>query len=123
VKRLKIAIAEDSEVIRNVLQRILKTIDGFNVVGIATDGAEAIQLVNELRPDVLILDINMPRKDGFEVLKEIRAYDSSTVIIMYTAEPSSYTRNFCIENGADYFLEKAQIKELIGICNSVQLVD
>jgi DNA-binding NarL/FixJ family response regulator len=114
---------EDSEVFRDVLQRILRAIESFSVIGTAVDGAEAIHLVNELRPDVLILDISMPRKDGLEVLKEIRAYDSSTVIIMFTAEASPHARNFCIENGADYFLEKTQIKELIGICNSLLLVD
>ena len=122
VKKLSIVIAEDSEVIRDVLQRILKAIEGFFVVGAAADGAEAIQMVGELSPDVLILDLNMPRKDGLEVLKEIRTYDSSTVVIMFTADTSPFTRQFCLENGANFFLEKCQITELIEICNKVPLV-
>jgi DNA-binding response OmpR family regulator len=123
VKRLQIVLAEDSEVIRDVLKRMLKAVEGFSVVGIAVNGYEAIRLFNDLSPDVLILDINMPQKDGLEVLKEIRSYDSSTVIIMFTADSSPYSRTFCIENGADYFLDKLQTKELIGICKSILLVD
>jgi CheY-like chemotaxis protein len=121
VKKLSIVIAEDSEVIRDVLQRILKAIEGFFVVGAASDGAEAIQMVGELSPDVLILDLNMPQKDGLEVLKEIRTSDSSTVVIMFTADTSPITRQFCLENGANFFLEKCQITELIEICNRVPL--
>jgi DNA-binding NarL/FixJ family response regulator len=122
VKKLRIVIAEDSEVIRDLLQCMLKAIVGFFVVGTAADGAEAVHLVSELSPDILILDINMPRKNGLEVLKEIRACDSSTVVVMYTADASPLARRSCLENGANFFLGKCQINELIEICNKVLLV-
>lgn len=122
VKRLRIVIAEDSEVIRDLLQCMLKAIEGFFVVGTAADGAEAIHLVSELSPDVLILDVHMPRKNGLEVLKALRACNSSTVVIMFTADASPFARRSCLENGANFFLGKCQTNELIEICNKVLLV-
>ena len=123
VNHLKIVIAEDSVKVSEVLQRTLNTIEGFSVIGIAEDGVEAIRLVKELKPHLLILDISMPLKDGIEVLKEIRIEDSSTVIVMFTAEATHYARNFCIKAGANFYLEKSQLQELIEICTRVLLAD
>ncbi|HEY6186316.1 MAG TPA: response regulator transcription factor [Pyrinomonadaceae bacterium] len=117
MKELKIVIAEDSEVFSKLLSRTLSVIVGFKVVGTAANGVRAIELTRELKPDVLVLDITMPFKDGIEVLKEIRAEDSSTVIVMFTADTSPPTRRICLEAGADYFLNKSQILELLEICN------
>lgn len=121
VKELQILIAEDSEVLGILLRRTLSVIVNFKVVGIAADGVEAIRLARELEPHVLVLDISMPRKDGIKVLKEIRSELSSTVIVMFTSEPSSFNRKICMEAGADYFLDKSQIIELIKICHMKQL--
>jgi len=99
-----------------MLRRTLSAIEGIEVIGVAADGVEALRLVRELKPHVLILDISMPRKDGIQVLKEIRAGDHSTVIIMFTGESPSVLRIVCQEAGANYFLEKTQVKELIEIC-------
>lgn len=117
MKELKILIAEDSQLLGRLLERTLSGIEGFKVVGIATDGRRAIYLKQELKPHVLLLDITMPYKDGIEVLREIRATDASTLIIMFTAEQSPLTKKVCMEAGADYFLDKSQIAELIRICN------
>jgi DNA-binding NarL/FixJ family response regulator len=117
VKYLKIVIAEDSKILSDILQRTLAGIEGFMVVGVAPDGVEAMRLVRELNPDVLVLDISMPLKDGIEVLKEIHAEDFSTVIVMYTSDLNPLTRTTCLEAGANFFLEKSQITELIEICN------
>jgi len=116
VKHLKIVIAEDFGPLSSMLRRTLSAIEGIEVIGVAADGVEALRLVRELKPHVLILDISMPRKDGIQVLKEIRAGDHSTVIIMFTGESPSVLRIVCQEAGANYFLEKTQVKELIEIC-------
>lgn len=108
---------------RDLLHRMLRVIAGFNIVGIAADGFEALQLARELKPQVLILDISMPHKDGIEVLKAIRTDDSSMMIIMFTADPVPYLRKICLEAGANYFLGKTQIAELIEICNVEMLAD
>lgn len=90
---------------------------GFNVVGVAGDGVEAIRLVRELKPRVLVLDISMPLKNGIQVLKEIRAEDSSIVIVMFAGDSTPLIRRICRIAGANYFLNKSQIIELIEICN------
>lgn len=121
VKDLKIVIADDAAMISGLLQRTLSIITRFKVVGIAADGAEAIRLVREIKPHLLVLDISMPIKDGLQTLKEIRAEDSSIVIVMFTEDLMPAIRKICLETGANYFLNKSQIIELIEVCKTVLL--
>ena len=104
-----------------LIQRLLSVITGFVVVGTATNGVEAIELVKSLKPHVLVLDFSMPHKNGFEVIKEIRKDDSSTVIIVFTADPSPFIRDMCLDAGANFFLDKSKVMELIDICNQILL--
>lgn len=114
-KRLRIVIAEDSEVVRKVLTALLSKIERVEIIGVAPDGEVALQLVRGLRPDVAILDIQMPNKSGLEVLKELRKdEDDSTVIIIFTADETY--EEACLVNGANYFLNKlTEFKLLIDI--------
>lgn len=100
-----------------LLRLTLSKVEGLNIVGVAADGVRAISMVRELNPHVLILDISLPLKGGVEVLEEIRATDSSTLIVMFTAEQSPTIRKFCLGAGANYFLDKSQIAELVEICS------
>jgi CheY-like chemotaxis protein len=121
VKQLEIVIAEDSAAMMVLIKRLLSVIAGFVIVGTATNGEEAIQLVKSLKPHVLVLDFSMPIKDGLEVIEELRKDDSSTVIIVFTADPSPPIRAICLEAGANFFLDKSKIMELIEICNQILL--
>jgi DNA-binding NarL/FixJ family response regulator len=76
-------------------------------------------LVKSLKPHVLVLDFSMPLKNGLEVIKEIRKDDSSTVIIVFTADPSPFIRDVCLKAGANFFLDKSKGMELIDICNQI----
>ena len=120
-KELKIVIAEDSGIIRESLWRLLSATEEFKVVGMASNGVEALQLVRDLKPHLLVLDNSMPLKDGFEVLVEIRDTDPSTVIVMFTANQSAFFRAVCLDAGANYFLDKAEVVRLIEICKKQQL--
>ncbi|MFL6257864.1 MAG: response regulator transcription factor [Pyrinomonadaceae bacterium] len=117
LKELKIVIAEDSKLLGNLISRSLSSIDGFRIAGLAENGVEALELVRAYKPHVLVLDISMPFKDGIKVLEEVRAEDSAIVIIMFTANESPFARKACLDLGANYFLDKSQISELIEICN------
>ena len=116
MKELKIVIAEDSSYLSDLLKRILSKAQGLKVIGTAADGLSAVSLVRKLKPHLLVLDISMPLKDGVEVLEEIRAEDSETVIVMFTSEQSPIVRKTCLALGANYFMDKSQVAELVGIC-------
>lgn len=116
MKELKILIADDSKLISDILSRTLSKVEGFKVVGVAENGVAALEMVREYKPDVLVLDISMPFKNGTDVLAELRAEDSSTVVIMFTADQSPLVRKVCMDFGANYFLDKSDIRGVVEIC-------
>jgi DNA-binding NarL/FixJ family response regulator len=75
---IRILIADDDPVVREGLVTILGLQDDLEVVGQARDGEEAYRLYEQLRPDILILDLRMPKKDGLEVLTELMAQRLAT---------------------------------------------
>ncbi len=116
LKELQIVIADDSILIRELLERALARLEGCSLVGMAADGREAINMIRALKPNLIVLDITMPHRSGIQVLREIRKEDPETAIIMFTADPSTVLREVCLEAGADYYLGKSELAELIEIC-------
>jgi DNA-binding NarL/FixJ family response regulator len=90
-KPVRILVADDHPLVRNALCTLLKLQPGFSVVGEAADGDEAIQLVQTLRPDVLLLDLSMPRMDGMDVLRELAETRTpvKTVVLTGAIEPET----------------------------------
>lgn len=84
-RRLSVLIADDSALYRQMLQNILQRIPGVDVLGTASDGVQAVAQVLDRRPDVLTLDVQMPRLDGLGVLRELRALGSQTKAIMVSS--------------------------------------
>ena len=119
LREIKIAIADDSEPIRDLLCLVLSRVEGLNLIGMAADGVEAIRMIGALHPDVVVLDISMPRKNGIEVLSEIRKEDTSVVIIMFTADPSLVLREACVQAGANFFFAKSEIHEVARTCRQL----
>lgn len=83
----KILIAEDDPLIRNLFKEILKS-KGYDII-VAVDGEDALKVYTELKekPDIIVLDFKMPKKDGLEVSKEILQRDPSSNILMITGDP------------------------------------
>ena len=100
-----IMIADDSDAIRLVLSDIL-IIGNHTVVGEAKDGAEAVKLFPQLHPDLLLLDLAMPKKDGLVVIKEIIAQNPDAKIIIITANDDQKTIQQCLDSGASSFISK-----------------
>ena len=84
----RIAIADDHPIFRDGLKRLLESEPGFKVVGEGADGVEATRLVREVRPDVLLLDIAMPRMDGLEILKTIEVESTRVILLTASVEPA-----------------------------------
>ena len=106
-KKLTVFFADDSAFIRERLPAMLAEIPGIEVIGQAADGIEAINSVRELKPDIVILDIRMPGKNGMEVLQEIKKFEPAPCVIMLTNYPYPQYRKKCLDMGADYFLDKS----------------
>ena len=119
MKDLRIVLVDDSPLIRDYLDTTLTRIDGCTVVGMAADGIEAVKVIRELRPHVVVLDITMPHRNGIDVLREIRKEDSNMVIIMFTADPSVVLEDICLKEGANYYLSKSEVLDLVAICKEL----
>lgn len=101
----RIMVADDSDAIRMVLKDILE-IGHHDLVAEATNGIEAIEKFNATKPDLMLLDMAMPKKDGLSALKEILATNTSAKIIMITASDNVKTMTDCIKAGALAYLLK-----------------
>ncbi len=85
MSQLRIMVADDSPNMRAAYKEILETQDEFLVVGMASDGQEALELAAELQPDVAILDVRMPNMDGLAAANRIMAMESDTAIVLVSA--------------------------------------
>lgn len=111
---VSVLIADDSEVVRGALRRLLERDRLFRVVGEAGDGDEAVRLARELRPDVVLMDIRMPRLDGLQATRLIKADRPEARVIILTVHEEDTYRQAAGESGADAFLpKKADIEELL----------
>jgi DNA-binding NarL/FixJ family response regulator len=104
---LKVLIADDSELTRERLAALVAEVEGVELVGQAGDAREALDAARQLQPDVVILDIRMPRGNSVEVLEAIKRGAAPPVVVMLTAFPYPQYRDKCLSVGAEYFFDKA----------------
>ncbi|OEG00412.1 two-component system response regulator [Vulcanibacillus modesticaldus] len=100
-----ILVVDDAAFMRMMIKEIL-TKNGYEVVGEAGDGAEAIEKYKELKPDLVTMDITMPEKDGIEALKEIKQLDPNAKVIMCSAMGQQAMVIDAITAGAKDFIVK-----------------
>jgi YesN/AraC family two-component response regulator len=103
---IKIVIADDSALWRDRIKSILMAINNVFVAGEAENGADALQLIREVEPELAIIDIRMPELNGIELLKETRELKMKVKICILTSYPYPQYKKRCFEAGADYFLSK-----------------
>ncbi len=105
---MKVLIADDSRLMR---ERIRETISIFNSIEIVCETDSGVKTMEQLilhNPDLAIIDIRMPEKNGLEVLKEFRTRNKTTKIIILTNYAYDQYKDRAIENGADYFFSKSE---------------
>lgn len=114
--KFRVVIADDESHIRMFIKSVLKTM-GAEIAGEARNGNEAIEIYRNTKPDILLMDINMPQKTGEEALSEIIAEFPDACVVMMTSVSDIETVQNCIEKGASHYIRKDtpidQIKEII----------
>jgi DNA-binding NarL/FixJ family response regulator len=117
---IRVAIADDHAVVRQGLRTFLELQDGMDVVGEAADGEEAVALVERTAPDVVLLDLVMPRVDGLEAIRRIRERAPATRILVLTSFADDRTVLPAVRAGAaGYLLKDVQPPELAGAIRTV----
>ena len=118
--KLRILIAEDSAPFRQGLRSLLQSVDDFEVAGEATTGAEAIQLANQLQPDVILMDIQMPGINGIEATRRIIYTSPHISILMLTMFEEDESVFAALRAGARGYLLKGALKaELVRAIHGV----
>jgi DNA-binding NarL/FixJ family response regulator len=119
-KRIRVLIAEDHSLVRRGLAAIINMEEDVTVVGEAGDGEEAIEQWRRLRPDVVLMDLRMPRLEGVEAIKRIRAEDPKAGIIVLTTFDHDEDIYAGLRAGAKaYLLKDVQPEELFGCIRAV----
>ena len=117
MKRLRILIADDHKIVRMGLSALLATERDMQLVGEAENGMEAVRLAKSLAPDVVVMDLMMPKKDGVDATREILAASPATKILVLTSYGSSNAVAQALDAGASGALMKtaddAQIASVI----------
>jgi DNA-binding NarL/FixJ family response regulator len=103
---LRVLLVDDHQLVRQGLESVLKGYEDLTVVGEAADGQEAVERARQLRPDVIVMDINMPRMDGIEATKRIKQDLPATAVIGLSINVNSHVEKAMREAGASAYLTK-----------------
>lgn len=117
---ISIVIVDDHALFRQGLRHILELEGGFTVVGEATNGTEAVQIVRTLQPDIVLMDISMPNSNGIEATQKIKRIRPSTAVILLTMHEDSFFQQEAMKIGASgYVLKRSPYTELFSAIKKV----
>lgn len=100
-------IVDDQATFREVARMVVEMTDGFDVVGEADDGLSGVGASVELRPDLVLMDLNLPDIDGFEATRRIRLSAPATRVLMLSTHDPDDFRDRALEAGASDFISKS----------------
>ena len=111
--KIKVMIVDDHAIVREGIAEVLEQSGNFEVVGQADDGEQAVDKAQELKPDVIIMDIVMPVKDGIQACRDITAALPNTRVLMLTASNRDSAIVQAVNAGATGYLQKFSGKEML----------
>lgn len=112
--KIKILLVDDHSLVRQGIKQILELEKDIKVIGQAADGEEAIEKVKELKPDIVLLDINMPKLNGIQTLRRLKDMDNTIKVMMLTFHKDKEYLYEIINIGADgYIIKDAESDSLI----------
>ncbi|MGW4488177.1 response regulator [Amycolatopsis sp. NPDC004368] len=103
---IRVLVADDQRVVRDGLSMLLGLLPGVEVVGTAADGEEATELAGRLKPDVVLMDLRMPRCDGIEATRRIRAHNRAVQVVALTTYADDRSVLDAVQAGARGYLTK-----------------
>jgi len=109
--RIRVLVADDSPTALHSICAFLEMEGGFEIVGTASDGVNVLQQANALHPDLVLLDIHMPRLSGLDVTRELRKANVALPIILFSEVAGTTLWAECIGHGASAFVHKSQMPE------------
>jgi DNA-binding NarL/FixJ family response regulator len=113
---VRVLVVDDEALIRSALSSVIRAEEDMEVVGEATDGNEAVRLAEQLSPDVVVMDVRMPKKDGIDATREITAdsEDGPRVLILTTFDLDEYVFDAMRAGASGFALKRRPLDELLG---------
>lgn len=124
LKKVRVLIVDDSASLREGLTNLCSLLSELEVVGTAGDGLEALEAIHNLKPDVVSLDIRMPKMNGIEVLRAIKRDQLTCMPIVLSGLTDEFSREKCLELGAKYVFDKSteleKFLQVLGRSNKIR---
>lgn len=111
MKTIRILLADDNDGFRRALTLFLEQQEQVEIVGEAKDGVEAIEQAEKSRPDLVLMDLEMPGCDGFEATREIKLRSPQTKVVVLSMHGADIYRKNAWRHAADGFVDKASMKD------------
>jgi DNA-binding NarL/FixJ family response regulator len=116
---VRILIVDDSELWRRSVHLLLTQADNLEVVSEASDGLEAVQKCEQLQPDLVLLDIHLPRMNGFEVARQLSELSPSTKILFLSSTQSPDVMEEALKIGSGYVVKVNAARDLLPLIRAV----
>jgi DNA-binding NarL/FixJ family response regulator len=121
-RQVRVAVVDDHQSLRHLLLLNLEIAGGFEIVGEGGDGDDAIRLATEQAPDVLVLDIGLPGRDGFEVLSVLREAAPWTRTVVFTGWTGARDQERVLAAGASRYVQKSDLAAIVDAVREVGML-